>query len=141
SPINAERYRSAYLLRSIQLHYLATTSMEGKYYASCDAGRCSEHAAKLRNSVQFHRGECRTPAWQVGKLPNDKLTGTATTTDKLKPVTREQRNDREDVSSRAGRKKMAAMGRDRGQRLALKSGARCMHHPMGAVSCVQPAPS
>ncbi|KAI4807864.1 hypothetical protein KUCAC02_027640 [Chaenocephalus aceratus] len=46
-----------------------------------------------------------------------------------------------DVSSRAGRKKMAAMGRDRGQRLALQSGARCMHHPMGAVSCVQPAPS
>lgn len=34
-------------------------------------------------------GECRTPAWQIGKLPNDKLTATATTTKKLKPVTRE----------------------------------------------------
>lgn len=44
-------------------------------------------------------GECRTPAWQIGIflniLPNDKLTATATTTKKLKPVTRERRNNRE----------------------------------------------
>lgn len=39
------------------------------------------------------------------------------------------------TQDRPGQKKDGCQGRDRGQRRALLSGARCMHHPMGAESC------